>query len=689
MKKLLAVLLAALLLPLGLLLPADRASAEVEADLWMQIEQLENKRFAKKGLAPADANVEAFAALTGDVEAIVERWSGYVPGSLSRNGDTLIWDGTDGTGYGYFPRFRKILRSKNLTDANPADGEGVETVSFASRGGSSGSADVTLFGPYYGLDSSFTNQYKNEAKSIAEAVGGTYTCIQKYDVNIDAIADALETSGVVIFDSHGSTDYSSGNDYTSRANTSYLCINSGTGVTAEDMATVQGPYGNYKHALNAGGGSYFIDGTAIANHMENTAPNSLLWMAICLGMATDGMEASLHAKGVEVVYGYSQSVTFSGDYRWEDYFWTRMKNGSDVAEAIAYMKEKGGIKDPYTSVYPAYPIVVSSEDEYPGHGNVDKAQNVWSSWTLFPQFAVTAVANDDRLGTVSVSGTTIIATPNEGCAVKGYELLSGEATVTQNGDGLSRTVFSVRAASDCSVRILFAEREPVKATFVTPAGVTCSDINGYTGDTITLPTPSGKPTASGQSYGFYGWSEVRVDNSDTRPDCLHAGDRLVLTEDRTFYALYSYATQNGAPVPAGTFLLVVAEPGDWSGETVLTYDTKTVLSADCSSTALSTSSAAASIGSTGITVAGDALTDVPDECIYVIEPAAGGNYTIRMKNSGLYLCYMASADKLAATKSVVVSGRQERGVLGALVGEGQAGLHEQPDAVRNAALRYG
>ena len=32
----------------------------------------------------------------------------------------------------------------------------------------------------------------------------------------------------------------------------------------------------------------------------------------------------LRAKGVEVVYGYSESVTFEGDYRFEKTFWDAM-----------------------------------------------------------------------------------------------------------------------------------------------------------------------------------------------------------------------------------------------------------------------------------------------------------------------------------------------------------------------------
>ena len=381
-------------------------------------------------------------------------------------------------------------------------------------------------------------------------------------------------------------------------------------------------------------------------------------MAICLGMATDGMHAPLREKGIEVTYGYSQSVTFSGDYAWEGCFWGKMKSGSDVQEAIAYMKDKVGYKDPYTNSYPAYPIVVSSEDLYPGQGNVDAKQTVYSSWTLFPQHTVNAVSNDTNLGTVSVSGTTITALPKTGCAVVGYEVISGRATVKQNGDGLSRTLFSVRAETDCTVRIDFAEREPVSATFVTPDGVSCETISCYTGDTITMPVPSGTPTANAQSYVFYAWVTERVADTGERPDCLYAGDPVVLTESRVFYALWSYAVQNGTSLPAGTYMKLVTEPADWSGEAVLTYNGSVVLSSNTTASKVGTASAAIAIDETGISVVGNVMTDVADAYLYEIESVGNDCYTIRMKGSPdrSYLCYNAGSNKLFATNSLIVSG---------------------------------
>ena len=669
-RKLLAILLTALLvLPLGLFRLPEKAVADGETnvaetrsansgdDLWVRIERYEDERLAENGVTVSTASANDYMSMTDGIVALVEAHESYAPGTLYLNGQSVFWHDTEGLGNGWVPNARQKQRA-NLTGKTPEEAASVETISYASKGGYPYSSDVALIGPYYGSDSSFTNQYRNEANSIAQATGGACRIYSGSAATIDAIARELGTCGTVIFDSHGNTDYSSASgDYTSKANTSYLCLTSYEGLTSADTATVQGTYGNYQHAFRSGSGA-FVDGTAIKNHMTETAPNSFLWMAICLGMATDGMEAPLREQGVEVVYGYSQSVTFAGDYNWETYFWNKMKDGADVAEAVAYMKQQGGYKDPYTSSYPAYPIVASSEDEYPGQGNVDARQEVYSSWTLFPQFNVTAVSNDTSLGTVSVSGTTITATPATGCMVTGYEVLSGTATATQNGDGLSQTRFSVRAESDCTIRINFARREAVQASFVTPAGVSCAAINAYTGDTVTLPTPVGTPTADAHAYMFYGWVDARVADTDMRPDCLYSGDAVTLTANRTFYALYYYAEQNGAAIPEGTYLKVLAEPEDWSGEAVLTYNGSVVLSANTTVSGVSTSSAAIAIDSTDITVAGDLLLDVTDAYLYEIESVGNGNYTIRMKGSAnrYYLCYNSSSNKLSATAKLVVSG---------------------------------
>ena len=317
-------------------------------DIWEELEVLEDEQYAKKATATKVAEM---------AYSLVEASATTKEGTLQKHGDMFFWETTDGAACGYSPRLREKIRATTV-DANAVvpENEAPITVSYASKGGSPTSTNVALIEPYYGLDSSFTTQYQTEGTSIASATGGTYTLYKTTAATIDVIATALQTCGIVIFDSHGDTDYASGDDYTSQANTSYLCLQSGTGLTTADQASVTGTYGSYYHAYYAGANGsmkyYCVDGTAISNHMTASSPSGILWMAICLGMATSGMEAPMRAKGVEVVFGYSQSVSFTGDYKYENYFWTKMKAGATVAVAAAYMKSASGCNwDPAYSSY--------------------------------------------------------------------------------------------------------------------------------------------------------------------------------------------------------------------------------------------------------------------------------------------------------------------------------------------------
>lgn len=224
------------------------------------------------------------------------------------------------------------------------------------------STNVLLVGPYYGHDGSFTNQYKLEAQSLAEATGGDYTLIQSTAATGPAIAENYIDKGIVIYDSHGTQSGSS----------SYLCLTTNAGITSED-------YSN-GWAVNAGSAAY-IDGRYVENHVTDTLSNCMVWMAICEGMKRQGQGttgSALLRAGAEVVYGYSQSVTFAGDYVYEATFWNAMKEGATVAEAFQTMKDAHGVPDPYGD---AYPIVMSEDDPFPS--NPDSEQTVYSTWSMF------------------------------------------------------------------------------------------------------------------------------------------------------------------------------------------------------------------------------------------------------------------------------------------------------------------
>ncbi len=671
-KRLFALLLALMLIVSAI--PFVGAVSKEPEDIWEAISALEDTELARRKAGSANAQTPSaadFAAMSDEVEALVRSSADYKPGTISRHGDFFFWESLDGTPNGYSPRLRAKIRESALADADPEAYSGIETVSYAPRGGWAGSINVASFQPYYGIDTSFQVTYATEGQRIAKALGGTSTNYKTNDATIDNIAKAMEECGVIIFDSHGDTDYAGPNeDYTSRANTSYICLQSGTGFTAADQQSVQGTYGTYYHAYYGGGyGSmnyYMADGTAIANHMTGNGQNSLLWMAICLGMATEGLQKPLREKGVEVVYGYSQSVTFSGDYKYEKQFWNHMIDGYTAGESFAYMKEKCGCDwDPaYSGItqsqavaeHAAFPIMVSSEDRYPGHGNVDKVTTPVSTWTLYTQFAIEAVSNNDDWGTVSSNGGTIIATPAEGYFAEGYTLLEGTATITQDGN-----VFTVKPESDCKIQINFAAKTPATLRFITPDGVSCSDIHTYVNDPVQLPIPADKPADVSRNYRFLGWTEARVDNVTERPSFLPGGTKQTVTGDATYYALYTYAVAEG-DVSVTSYDKLELDPGNWEGSYVLTYNSSVVLDASGENTGsgLGSKNAAVALESTGIVPDGNTLTEVDDKYVYAVEPSAvtPGAYTIRMLGSENYIAYIGNTNSITTVTNAANASAQ-------------------------------
>ena len=232
---------------------------------------------------------------------------------------------------GMYCAYNYRLRNELNTDCAPVE-EGVVLTKGNKKSVAlkdAESPNVFLIAPYYGHDSTFTDQYKREAQSIAEATGGEYLLIQSTSATGPAIAENFPDKGVVIFDSHGSQSGTS----------SYLCLTTNSGITQEDY--------NNGWAVNSGSAAW-IDGRYIENHAPDTLSNCFVWMAICEGMKRQGQGTTGYAllrAGAGVVYGYSQSVTFVGDYMYEETFWNAMKNADDpatVADAFNLMVEEHG-----------------------------------------------------------------------------------------------------------------------------------------------------------------------------------------------------------------------------------------------------------------------------------------------------------------------------------------------------------
>ena len=634
----------------------EAENAIIERDVFAKIAEVEQAAAQPMGGLSSLTEADYIGMLPQVIKAI-ENSDTYEPGTLQQNGSFLVWQTTTGIPCCFDPRMEAELHnttndpSEEEIAAAEADAEALRAQLESAaqlNGGTPNSIEIGLIQPYWESSSSYADSsfrsyspyYKTMWQTLYGATGGSSN--YRYSMSnatVDNIAKALQNCAIVIFDSHGTTDYSGSNeDYTSRANSSYLCLTSNSGITSADTAAQSGTYGTYYNCLKGSGYAY-VNGACIANHMTSNAPNSLLYMGICLGMATDGMFKSLRAKGVETVYGYSQSVSFAGEKVYMQSILGYVKDGDNFATALSKAKSANGSWDPAYSSYSlsqakankvAFPIAVSSEDTYPGQGNVDAVQTVNSTWALFgaaASYTVTATSNNTSYGTVSVSGNTITASPKTGYYAAGYTVTSGSATVTQNGN-----TFTVNPSSDCTVRINFAARSTVKLTLMAQ-GSTYTTLTGYSGDALTLPTTA--PAAEG--WTFAGWATAAVAETSAKPTFYAPGASLTPSANATLYALYTRTEGSG-----GTgFQLLTSAPSDWSGNYVITYGNGSSLYALkglSGNTRYESTSAggAATLSASGMSLENNTLTDVPSAYIFNIS-STGSKYSIKNASTGTYV----------------------------------------------------
>ena len=647
-------------------------NAAIDADVFGKISQVEQSVAKTKG-GIGRMTEQDYINLIPQVIQAVESSETYQKGTLQQNGYFLVWQTTVGIPCCFDPRMEAELHNRE-NDPTPEQirAAELEAAQLAQQvrdtvsGGSPTLPNIGLIQPYWEStsnyeDSSFNSYspaYKAMWQALNEATGGEGRRYTMYNATIDNIAKAMSECGIVVFDSHGTTDYSgSYEDYTSRANCSYLCLITSAGITSQDTAPQNGPYGTYYHCMKGPGYAY-VSGTCIANHMQTDAPHSLLYMGICLGMATDGMHKALREHGVETAWGYSQSVTFSGEKTYMQSILGCLKDGDDFATAVSKTKSQYGNWDPAYSYLSeaqakankvAFPICVSSEDAYPGHGNVDKVHGVNSTWALFNSYEITAVSNNTAWGTVSLSGHTITATPAEGYLVAGYEVTKGEAAVVQDG-----CVFTVTPAANCTVQINFAPKETAVLHFAVPVGMTCADLSGYLGDAAVLPAPEGDVTADAHRYQFLGWTAAPIaEDAKNSPEFVRAGSELVLTEkEATLYALFCYfIAENGQD--GDQFARVTEAPASWEGRYVIAYQDQKALDASGSvvSSSISSSKASVDLAEAGCVVENGVLQNVPETLVYEVTATEGGTYTVKMLNYNYYLAMNLNSDTLTTFSS--------------------------------------
>ena len=396
----------------------DKDDAVLDNDVFARIDAVTDS-IQKSG---AELTEQDYINKLPEVIEAIKTSDTYVEGTLMQHGVVLIWETTVGMPCCFDPYmeaklngsaeetgtedpFSEFLSLESLTEkAAKAENDGLPAQAdpFGTKAVSNypSSKEVALIQPYWkskdnNYDSNFSTygaKWKETWEKICDDVGSSkdhrYTLT---DASIDNVAKAIQECGMVIVNSHGTTDYSDGNgDKYSKANCSYICLKTDSGITTADTKKHAGEFDDYYYVIKAKNYTAVSSG-AIVNHMTKDAPHSFVYWGMCLGMTTDGMCAPLLEKGVEAVFGFSRSVSFNGDYGYMYYIFERLREGGDLADAVAHAKENWGNWDPNHGdtfqealEHPAaFPIVVSSQDAYPGRANVQNYQTVKSNWCLY------------------------------------------------------------------------------------------------------------------------------------------------------------------------------------------------------------------------------------------------------------------------------------------------------------------
>ena len=275
--------------------------------------------------------------------------------------------------------------------------------------------------------------------------------------------------------------------------------------------TAYGESSNFYHPNKEGDGTYDLRGDV---------SRIVLYVYVCWGGSSN------HDGALNYMWG-SSGVMESKDVllKWieEDPVDTWELGRNDSVESIT------GTRNVFVD-YPELAFLLFDE-EVPDDYDSPSGEGASAGYT------VTASTNNANYGTVTVKGSTVTATPKTGYAVSGYTILSGNATVTRNGN-----VFSVLPTSDVSIRINFAKRTQSTVQFACSDGTVTSQVV-YTGDVITLPAHSGTLQSG---HTFLGWAEGNVEDTTVMPTYFKAGENYTVSADVVLYALYSRLEATGS-----------------------------------------------------------------------------------------------------------------------------------------------
>lgn len=397
------------------------------------------------------------------------------------------------------------------------DDNNVAYATLASLSGASSTSDVPDSALYDALHELMYDNLTNPTSYAGTRDLYRYTDCQNSAISDDSISSFYSGDAIGPDWDSGSTwnrehvwpnsKSTSGSSYTDREEDIMMLRPTSVEENSSRSNTPYGESDGYYHPNEESGGTYDVRGDAA---------RVVLYVYVCWG----GSDS--HDGALDNIWNVFESKDVLLKWIEEDPVDTWELGRNDSVESIT------GTRNVFVD-YPELAFLLFNEDvpvDYDSpSGEGDSAG-----------YTVTASTNNANYGTVAVKGSTITATPKTGYAVSGYTILSGTATVKQNGN-----VFTVSPSSDVSIRINFAKREQLTVRFV-QAGGAISTQTAYVGDAITMPAHSGT-APDGQT--FLGWCAYEVTETTTEPTYYAAGSAWTVSEAATLYALYARSEEGG------------------------------------------------------------------------------------------------------------------------------------------------
>ena len=288
-------------------------------------------------------------------------------------------------------------------------------------------------------------------------------------------------------------------------------------ATATDGKTyVVAYYANSKYyALPHNTSAGVLNGTEVTlnaiNKVNTTIAASLSW-TLTEG-TTAGQFYLSYTSGNKTYYLYKNGTTSNSNYNIkaketsdDKHYWEFTSTNSGNTYKLKSLKSTQGSS---TAIYLGYDGA-NNAGKYGVYAEANAAGIILLEIGNAPAFSITATSNNEDMGTVSLDGSTITASPKSGYRVKsgtdGYTVTNGTATVTNNGNN----TFTVTPTSACTVQINFEAIPTRTITVTSPSGGTITVMDGESvvtsGSSVDEGTELTITAVAGANKEFASWS---------------------------------------------------------------------------------------------------------------------------------------------------------------------------------------